>query len=107
MLLGGSVVFMAELHPKAIIKCLRRERVSVLVSVPRVVENLKSEIHRTLGRLPEPVQLRGVSGVAWRWWSYRRIHAAFGWKFWALVVGGARVDPELEAFWSRLGFVLL
>jgi len=23
------------------------------------------------------------------------------------VVGGARVDPELEAFWSRLGFVLL
>lgn len=69
MLLGGSVVFMAELHPKAIIKCLRRERVSVLVSVPRVVENLKSEIHRTLGRLPEPVQLRGVSGVAWRCWS--------------------------------------
>ena len=107
MLLGGSVVFMAELHPKAIIKCLRRERVSVLVSVPRVVENLKSEIHRTFGRLPEPVQLQGVPGAAWRWWRYRRIHAAFGWKFWALVIGGARVDPELETFWSRLGFVPL
>ena len=107
MLLGGSVVFMAELHSKAIIECIRRERVSVLVSVPRVVENLKGEIHRTFGRLPEPAQLRGVVGVAWRWWRYRRIHAAFGWKFWALVVGGARVDPELEAFWSRLGFVSL
>ena len=107
MLLGGSVVFMAELHPKAIIECLRRERVSVLVSVPRVVENLKNEIHRTFGHLPGPVQLKGLSGVAWRWWRYRRIHAAFGWKFWALVIGGARVDSELEAFWSRLGFLAL
>ncbi len=107
MLLGGSVVFMAELHPKAIIQCLRRERVSVLVSVPRVVENLKNEILRTFGDLPGPVQLRGIPGVLLRWWRYRRIHAAFGWKFWALVMGGARVDSELEAFWSGLGFVSL
>ncbi len=107
MLLGGSVVFMAELHPKAIIECLRRERVSVLVSVPRVVENLKNEILRTFGRLPGPVPLRGLPGVAWRWWRYRRIHAAFGWKFWALVIGGSRVESELEAFWSRLGFASL
>ena len=39
-----------------------------------------------------------------RWWKYRRIHRLFGFKFWAMVVGAAPLDPELEAFWGRLGF---
>ena len=39
-----------------------------------------------------------------RWWKYRRIHRMFGFKFWAMVVGAAPLDPELEAFWGRLGF---
>ena len=31
----------------------------------------------------------------------------FGLKFWAMVVGAAPLDPELEAFWGRLGFVVV
>ena len=31
----------------------------------------------------------------------------FGFKFWAMVVGAAPLDPELEAFWGRLGFVVV
>ena len=31
----------------------------------------------------------------------------FGFKFWAFVVGAAPLDPELEAFWGRLGFVVV
>ena len=42
-----------------------------------------------------------------RWWHYRRIHRMFGFKFWAMVVGAAPLDPELEAFWGRLGFVVV
>ena len=42
-----------------------------------------------------------------RWWRYRRIHRMFGFKFWAMVVGAAPLDPELEAFWGRLGFVVV
>ncbi len=41
-----------------------------------------------------------------RWWHYRRVHRLFGLKFWAFVVGAAPLDPELEAFWGRLGFVV-
>ena len=41
-----------------------------------------------------------------RWWRYRRVHRLFGFKFWAIVVGAAPLDPELEAFWGRLGFVV-
>ena len=42
-----------------------------------------------------------------RWWHYRRIHKMFGFKFWAMVVGAAPLDPELEAFWGRLGFLVV
>jgi long-chain acyl-CoA synthetase len=31
----------------------------------------------------------------------------FGFKFWAMVVGAAPLDPELEAFWGRLGFLVI
>ena len=49
------------------------------------------------------------AGMHWakRWWHYRRIHKLFGFKFWAMVVGAAPLDPELEAFWGRLGFVVV
>ena len=48
-------------------------------------------------------------GMHWarRWWRYRRIHRLFGLKFWAIVVGAAPLDPELEAFWGELGFVVV
>src|SRR5262249_53078634 len=39
-----------------------------------------------------------------RWWRYRAIHRAFGWKFWAFVVGAAPLDAALEAFWGERGF---
>ncbi len=43
----------------------------------------------------------------WSWWQYRRVHARFGWKFWSFVVGAAPLDPELEDFWRKLGFVVI
>jgi long-chain acyl-CoA synthetase len=44
---------------------------------------------------------------AWRWWRYRRVHRLFGWKFWCLVCGAAPLDPDLEAFWRKLGFLVV
>ena len=35
------------------------------------------------------------------------MHRAFGWKFWAAVVGAAPLDPALEEHWSRLGFLVI
>jgi long-chain acyl-CoA synthetase len=31
----------------------------------------------------------------------------FGWKFWSAVVGAAPLDPALEEFWSRVGFLVV
>ncbi len=104
-LLGGAAVFMRERRPGAVVRTLRAERVSVLVCVPRILAGLRSEIQRRRPDLAAPVGR--VPGVARRWWRHRRVHSDLGWKFWAFVVGGARLDPDLEAYWSRIGLLVV
>ncbi len=107
VLLQGAAVFTADLHPSAVIGTIRRQRVSVLVGVPRILESLQREIERRWDVSPRPIQAKGMAGVAHRWWRYRAVHRALGWKFWALAAGGAEVDASIEAFWSRLGWLLI
>lgn len=106
-LLGGAVVFTRLLNPGAILETIHRERVSVLVSVPRLLGNLHNEAGRRFDSGDHAHRFQGLLGAAESWWKYRRIHGALGWKFWAFVVGGARLDPELEGFWRRCGFVVV
>ena len=94
--LGGSVVFVRELQPGAILETLRREKISVLVGVPQLLKNVRHQLER---RLPSPPK-KG-------WWNNRTLHRELGWKFWALVVGGARLSTEDESFWQQLGFVVV
>ena len=76
----------------------------MLVSVPKILDVLREHVLRVA---PEPPVPGPKQHVARRWWRYRRIHRAFGLKFWAFVVGAAPLDAELEAFWGELGFVVI
>ena len=106
-LLGGAVVFTQLFNPGAILETIHRERVSILVSVPRLLRNLGNEIGRRFELGIETRRFQGVLGVAESWWKYRGVHRALGWKFWAFVSGGAQLDSELEGFWRQLGFVVV
>lgn len=101
LFLQASVAFTTETHSSRIIRFIRDNRISVLVCVPRILENLKNEVQRR-GSVPD----RSI-GLLRTMWRHRKIHRAFGWKFWAFVVGGAQVDPELEEFWKGLGFAVI
>ncbi|HLQ76050.1 MAG TPA: AMP-binding protein, partial [Terriglobia bacterium] len=107
--LEGSVAFTSEIRPSAVIQKVHDHRISVIVSVPRILEVLRHEVERQFHRVvsTSPSRLHGFAGVAERWLRHRRIHSRFGWKFWAFVAGGARVDMELEEFWSRLGYAVV
>ncbi len=105
LLLEGSAAFMTGLHPGAIRETVRRERISVLVCVPRLLDSLRAEIGRHHPRSQEIPARPG--GPLRRWWRHRDIHRAFGFKFWAFVVGGAKLDPETEGFWSRVGLLVV
>ncbi len=112
-LLGGTVVFLDSLNPGEVISTIKRERVSVLVAVPRLLESLREKIERDLelvGKLDEfRKQLAGCDKKHFtrRWWNFRSIHNRFGWKFWAFVLGGAALDRDLEEYWRRLGFAVV
>ncbi len=103
LFLEGSVAFTSEIHPSTIIELVHDHRISVIVCVPRILENLKNEVLRSSRERPAPASGKWPA----RWWRHRKIHFRFGLKFWAFVAGGARVDPEIEAFWSGLGFAVI
>ena len=39
--------------------------------------------------------------------AIERCTRTFGWKFWCIVCGAAPLDPQLEAFWRKLGFLVV
>jgi long-chain acyl-CoA synthetase len=104
-MLAGLVVFTRSYSPDDVVRQIHERRVSVLVCVPKILEVLKEHILRVAPEAAEPPP----PGMHWarRWWRYRRVHRMFGWKFWAMVVGAAPLDPDLELFWGRLGFVVV
>jgi len=112
-LLGGTVIFQQELKPSEVIRTIRRERVSVLVSVPRVLQSLKQKVEGDLEDSGKMVAFKRGFGDAkekhflHRWWIFRAIRRQFGWKFLAFISGGAALDPETEEFWGRLGYAAI
>jgi long-chain acyl-CoA synthetase len=103
-LIAGEVYFTSGYSPRDVAHLVRRRRISVLVCVPQMLELLRGEVEL---RFPEAKEPRRSGKWYGSWWQYRRVHGWLGWKFWAFVVGAAPLDPELEEFWRRLGFVVI
>ena len=116
-LLGGTVVFENTFNPTEVMATIRRERVSVLVAVPRMIESLQQKIERDLidskydsgGRENFAVRYAAAKSQHFlrRWWTFRDLRRQFGWKFWAVISGGAALDRETEEFWHRLGYAVV
>jgi long-chain acyl-CoA synthetase len=112
-ILGATTVFFDTLNPTEVIRTIREERVSLLVAVPRLIESLRDQIKRDLttqGRLEEfQRDMQEAEGEYFlrRWWRFRKIHRRFGWKFWAMISGGAALPADAEQFWGRLGYAVI
>ena len=112
-LMAGTVIFQDSLKPADLIRTIRQERVSVLVAVPRMLQSLQEAILRNLepeGKLKS--FHRSFAGSEHkhflrRWWIFRHVRRQFGWKFWALISGGATLDRNTEQFWGRLGYAVV
>jgi long-chain acyl-CoA synthetase len=104
-MLPGVVVFMRGFNPKEILRQISTRRISVLVSVPQILEILREHL---LQAFPDLKDMR-FSNIHWmrRWWRYRKVHRLFGWKFWSFIVGAAPLPASLEAFFSELGFLVI
>ncbi len=112
-LLGGTILLLDTLNPGEVQRTIRRERVSVLVTVPRLVESLRDKVERdleaegTIERFHRNLACSEKEHFLWRWWRFRRIRRQFGWKFWAFISGGAALPEAVEKFWTRLGYAVV
>ena len=112
-LLGGTVIFMDTLSPAEVARTIRRERVTALVSVPRLIESLQGQVEREVeaeGRIERfRKNFAAADGEHFlkRCWRFRRVHGQLGWKFWALISGGAALPESVETFWRRLGYAVI
>ncbi|HEX8140422.1 MAG TPA: AMP-binding protein [Pyrinomonadaceae bacterium] len=112
-LLGGEVFFQDALNPSEIISTVKRRRINVVVTVPRLLETLREKIERDqlaqgegesfTRKLEEAEQHHFLR----RWWAFRRVHRQFGWRLWAFISGGATLPAETESFWQRLGYAVV
>ena len=104
-MIRGTVIFTRSFNPHEVLALITSRRVSVLVCVPKILDVLREHVIR---QFPESAEAPPAgASIAGRWWRYRRVHSAFGLKFWAFVVGAAPLPPDLEEFWRRMGFAVI
>jgi long-chain acyl-CoA synthetase len=112
-MLGATTIFLDSMRPSELLETVKRERVSVLIAVPRVIESLEREIEQQFeseGRIEEfrkEIVASEKEHFLLRWWRFRRIHRRLGWKFWAFISGGAALPAAAESFWNRLGYAVI
>jgi long-chain acyl-CoA synthetase len=106
-LLAAEVHFEERLVGSDIVQRIHRERVSVLAAVPRVLEVLRQYLLQRFPNLERRREAMKGASVWKRWWAFREVHRLLGWKFWALVCGGAALPADIEEFWNSLGFLVV
>jgi long-chain acyl-CoA synthetase len=110
---GAAIVYPRTLKPSAIMEALKEEDIYVIMSVPRLMQLLKSTIERELvekhldgvfGRLSEKAAAfpKGMRRLL-----FAPVQRKFGGNFTVFVSGGAPLDPDVFNFWSRMGFTVL
>lgn len=111
--IGATVIFADTLNPAEVIRTIHDERVSLLVTVPRIIESLQGQIERDLDRRGQRERFDRSFRAAERehflrrWWRFREIRRRFGWRFWAMVSGGAALPSAVDRFWTRLGYAVI
>jgi long-chain acyl-CoA synthetase len=106
-ILAAQLHFADALEPARTIALIRRERISVLIAVPRVLGLLRTHLLQHIPSLSSELERSTGLPAQKRWWRFRQVHQLFGLKFWAVISGGASLPPELESFWNQLGFALI
>ena len=106
-LMASELHYESRLVASELAARIRRERISVVAAVPRVLDLMQAF---ALERFPDLAERadKAAGLKAWqKWWAFRDVHRFFGLKFWAFVCGGAALSPAGEQFWGRLGFVVI
>jgi len=106
-LLAAEVHFVEQVEARRMADLIHRERISVLVAVPRVLQLLRTHLLGRFETLAARLEATKSQSKLSKWWTFRHIHSTLGWKFWAVISGGATLPAELEEFYAGIGIPVI
>lgn len=110
---GATIVYLRTLKPSAIMEALANEEIFIIMSVPRLMQLLKTNIELELEKkrlstlFQKLLQLARQFPIRLRRLIFFPVQKKFGHNFTAFVSGGAPLDKELFNFWNSMGFIVL
>lgn len=110
---GAAIVYLRTLKPSAIMKALAEEDIYVIMSVPRLMQLLKTSIERELeekhlaGLFRKMMEIGSKVPIGLRRIMFFPVQKKFGSNFTVFVPGGAPLSPDDFKFWSGMGFIVL
>ena len=118
-IIGGTVVYVADLSSAQIERGLKASRATALIGVPRLWYLFHKKIFDEVNARPLLIRLlfktmlalngllRDFVGVNAGRFFFRRIHKSFGGRLRLAVSGGASFDASIALDFHRLGFTIL
>lgn len=105
--LAAEVYFRESYKPSEIVAAVKKDRINVVVSVPRVLETLREKVKTDAHISDEQISVAEHRHFLRNWWTFRKVHRQFGWRLWAFICGGATLESETETFWRSIGYSVI
>ena len=112
-LFGATVVFENSANPADILRTIKREKATILIGVPRMLDLVRAQVEREIDArgwrkwFTKNYAMCEGQPFLRRAWRFRRIHRLLGFRFWAFISGGAALGSETEVFFKRLGYAVV
>lgn len=105
MTLGAHVHFLTRVpSPKVIMQAFEDVRPSIIIAVPLIIEKIyKSKLKPVIDRNKLFFKIPGLNNLLQKK-IYTELYNTFGGEFDEVILGGAAFNPEVEAFFHKIGF---
>jgi long-chain acyl-CoA synthetase len=114
-----KITYLDTLKPEAILRCMKEQKVTILVVTPQVLQHFSHGMRRQLELIPWPLRPLFLAYLNFSWrvsqWLgvnpakplLQKIRGALGQQFRFFVSGGAKLPESLAEDLARLGFQVL
>ena len=105
MTIGAHVHFLTRVpSPKIIMKAFSEIHPSIIIAVPLIIEKIyKSKLKPIIDKNKLFFKIPGLDKVIMKKFREELVNT-FGGKFEEVILGGAAFNPEVEAFFKKIGF---
>ncbi|MBN1116300.1 MAG: AMP-binding protein [Bacteroidales bacterium] len=111
LMVGASAAICPSLNADDIIKTLQRNKITIVIGVPRLYSLIRKGIIDKINQKKLAVMLfklaKRINSPKFSKIIFKEIHTKFGGSVKSLVSGGAALDPEVGKDFKALGFDIL